>query len=165
MVVHLNLLTKSRHFNRLESVYKECLISVVNPCVLVQCECFSCWKRKCEIKGWKRVKTWQPLFLFTHCRSWEESSTWMPSHSVCPRLHHEPEQAWKGVLQYRCGRLDVYGFKALPEPQTHRIRSTGNSLVSQRGEKNISGSTYPLNQPFLEFSTACHAFHRWMVFA
>lgn len=72
------------------------------------------------------------LFLLSLCRSWEESSTWMPSHSVCPRLHHEPEQAWKRVLQYRCGRFNFYGFKALPEPQTHWIRSTGNCLVSQR---------------------------------
>lgn len=85
----------------------------------------------------KTDRKWQPLFLFTHCRSWEESSTWMPSHSVCPRLHHEPEQAWKGVLQYRCGRFNFYGFKALPEPQTHWIRSTGNCLVRKKYWKKL----------------------------
>lgn len=139
---------------------------VVNPCIFSQCECFGCWNRKWKAKSGKRVKNWAPLFPFTHCRSWEESSTWMPSHSVCPRRHHEPEQAWKGVLQYRCGRFNFYGFKALPEPQTHRIRSTGNCLVSPRKKDKKSGyfqkclvdlwnfdmvkvtvSTYQLNQP------------------
>lgn len=56
----------------------------------------------------------------------------MTSRSFCPRLHHEPEQAWKGVLQHRCGWFNLYRFKALPEPETHWIRSTGNCVVSQR---------------------------------
>lgn len=50
--------------------------------------------------------------------------------ATVPRRNHEPQQAWKGILQYRCGRLDFYGFKALPEPQAHWVRSTGNCLVS-----------------------------------
>lgn len=83
----------------------------------------------------QKNKQTTPLFPFTLCRCWGENSTWMPSHSICPRLHHEPEQAWKGVLQYRCGRFNFYGFKALSEPQTHRIGSTGNSLVSPRKKR------------------------------
>lgn len=91
--------------------------------------------------GWK---VWKQRLKMCE-RKWQKSS--FSSHSAglerwaplgCPvtvfvhGLHHEPEQAWKGVLQYRCGRFNFYGFKALPEPQTYRIGSTGNCLVSQR---------------------------------
>lgn len=60
-----------------------------------------------------------------------------PATEFASRRHNEPEQAWEGVLQYRCGRFNFYGFKALPEPQTHRIWSTGNCLVSLK-EKHLS---------------------------
>ena len=109
-----------------------------NPCILIQCAWFGIWIKsvKPKVKNmWEKKVDKKNFCLFPFGRSWEESSTWMPSHSVCPRLHHEPEQAWKGVLQYRCGRFNFYGFKALPEPQTYWIRSTGNCLVSQKEKK------------------------------
>lgn len=55
-----------------------------------------------------------------------------PATRFASRRHDEPEQAREGVLQHRCGRFNVYGLKALPEPQTHRIWSAGDRLVSVR---------------------------------
>ena len=92
-----------------------------------------------EIWFLKKLHKWH-LFLSLYAAGFERRAP-LGCPVVCPRLHDEQEQAWEGVLQYRCGRFNVHGLKTLPEPPTHRIRSAGDRLVSSRQCLSLKNSS------------------------
>jgi len=64
-----------------------------------------------------------PVFVYTEdIFGCTESCDW--------RFHHEQKQKRKRVLQPRCWGFNVHSTEAIPESKAHRLRSTGNRLVS-----------------------------------
>lgn len=52
------------------------------------------------------------------------------SESSIGRFQHEQEQERARILQPRCWGFDIHSTKAIPEPKTYWLGSSGNRVVS-----------------------------------